>query len=179
MKRTIFGFLFALLWMLPFITLAQTSGSKNVSITLPTVALLDIELAANKNIAMNFTAPTEAGRPLTNPANNTSLWVNYTSAVATGSSRSVSAKVSAIIPGIDIKLTAAAASGTGGGTRGITAGQKILTTSDQSIITGIGGAFTGNGVSNGHQLTFALSPNTYANIVKTNTTITVIYTLSN
>lgn len=157
---------------------AQPSNSKNVSISLNDVMIMDIEPATSKNVVMNFSAPTQAGNSLSIPTNNTALWLNYTSALASGS-RHITAKLSATIPGVDIKLTAGAATGSGAGTRGVSAGQKVLTTLNQSIITGIGGAFTGNGSGNGHQLTYSLGINNYNQLVKQNTSITVTYTISN
>ena len=160
-----------------FYGLAQTSGSKNISITLPTVVLLDVEPAGT--ISMSFTAPTEAGLPLTNPTPNTTKWLNYTSAVTTGGSRTISAKVSELIPGVDIKLKASAASGAGGGTRGTPGAEIILTTSSTVFISGVGGAFTGTGANNGHQLTISLVPNNYANLLsQTNKQIQITYTIS-
>ncbi|TXH20491.1 MAG: hypothetical protein E6Q95_05650 [Chitinophagaceae bacterium] len=160
------------------IGIAQTTGSKNVSISLNEVMIMDIEPVISKNLVMNFTVPTQAGNPIAIPANNTALWLNYTSALASGS-RHITARISATIPGVDIKLTAGAATGIGAGTRGVSTGQKILTTTNQTIISGIGGAFTGNGSSNGHQLIYTLGINNYTQLIKTNTSITVTYTISN
>jgi len=82
---------------------SQTTGNRTASATLPVVTLLDIEPAGA--IAMNFIAPTEAGRPIVSPAINTSKWINYTSAIAAGGlSRKITASVSPVIPGIDIKF---------------------------------------------------------------------------
>lgn len=166
-----------ILWF-PFSSAAQLTGSKNVTLTLPTVALLDIEPTGLIN--MNFTAPTEAGNPLVNPTPNTSKWLNYTSAIAAaGSNRIITASISKIVPGIDIKLSTANATVGGGGTLGTPNGQIILTTIAQTIISGIGGAYTGNGVNFGHQLTFTITPNNYATLSSANSTSIIIrYTIS-
>lgn len=71
-----------ILVMVPVSVVCQTTGSRNISIALPKVALLDIEPVGT--IAMNFLPPTDAGRPVASPAINTSKWINYTSAIATG-----------------------------------------------------------------------------------------------
>ncbi|WP_279197272.1 hypothetical protein [Chryseobacterium indoltheticum] len=156
----------------------QTTGNRTASVTLPVVTLLDIEPAGA--IAMNFIAPTEAGRPIVSPATNTSKWINYTSAIAAGGlSRKITASVSPVIPGIDIKIQAAAASGSGGGTLGTPSAQITLNTISQTIISGIGGSFTGNGANNGHRLTISLSPNTYSNLsARTNTAVVIVYTIT-
>ncbi|WON94831.1 hypothetical protein ACLCDV_07670 [Sphingobacterium sp. Lzh-3] len=162
----------------PFSSAAQLTGSKNVILTLPTVALLDIEPAGLIN--MNFTAPTEAGSPLVNPTPNTSKWLNYTSAIAAaGSNRIITASISKIVPGIDIKLSTASAAMGGGGALGTPSGQIILTTIAQTIVSGIGGAYTGNGANFGHQLTLTISPNNYATLSSANSTSIIIrYTIS-
>lgn len=158
--------------------LSQTTGNRTVSVTLPVVTLLDIEPTGN--FSMDFTAPTEAGSAVTAPAANTSKWINYTSAIApAGLTRRVTASINQTIAGVDIKLQAAAASGAGGGTLGTASGQVTLSTTAVNIITGIGGAFTGNGANNGHRLTISLTVNTYANLSTiTNTPIIIIYTIT-
>ncbi|MFL9834827.1 hypothetical protein [Chryseobacterium terrae] len=158
--------------------LSQTSGSSTVSINLPVVTLMDIEPTGA--ISMNFTAPTEAGRPILSPATNTTKWINYTSAIASGGvTRRITASINTVIPGIDIKILAATASGSGGGTLGIPSAQITLNTTAQTIISGIGGAFTGNGANNGHQLTISLSANTYANLsARTNNPVVITYTIT-
>ncbi|PWN69812.1 hypothetical protein C1631_007260 [Chryseobacterium phosphatilyticum] len=150
----------------------------NITFSLPVVTLMDIEPAGN--ITLNFTAPTEAGNALGNPTPNTSKWVNYTSAIASGGlSRRITASVSQLISGINIRVQAAAASGSGGGTLGTPAAQVTLTTSPVTIISGIGGAYTGNGANNGHRLTISLVPGTYANLsAQANTTVSIIYTIT-
>jgi len=157
---------------------SQISTNKWVSVNLPVVTLLDIEPAGS--FALSFIAPTEAGRPLTSPAANTTKWINYTSAIASGGlSRKVTASVNETIPGIDIRLQAAAATGLGGGTLGTSTGQVILSTTPQTIINGIGGAYTGDGINNGHQLTISLATNTYADLkAQSNTTIVITYTIT-
>lgn len=150
-----------------------------VTFTLPVVTLMDIEPAGN--ISLNFTAPTEAGNPLGNPTPDTSKWINYTSAIAAGGlPRKITAAIlNSGIPGVNIRLQAAAASGAGGGTLGIPSAQVTLTTTPVTIISGIGGAYTGNGANNGHRLTISLVPGTYANLLaQTNTTVTIVYTIT-
>ncbi|MET3038512.1 hypothetical protein ABXT08_20680 [Chryseobacterium sp. NRRL B-14859] len=161
-----------------FILSGLLYSQANITLTLPVVTLMDIEPAGN--ITLNFTAPTEAGNALGNPTPNTSKWINYTSAIASGGlSRRITAAVNQVIPGVNIRLQAAAASGSGGGTLGTPAAQVTLTTTPVTIISGIGGAYTGNGANNGHRLTISLVPGTYANLsAQTNTAITIVYTIT-
>lgn len=96
---------------------------------------------------MGFTGPTEAGNQITPNAANSILWLNYSSIKSVADpTRNVSVSVNAIIPGIDIHVTAA--TGSGGGTLGEPAAQLTLSAIDQTIISGIGSAYTGNGANN-------------------------------
>lgn len=166
---------------------AQDTKTDNhtVAITIPEVALLDIE-ATTKNFSASFASPTEAGSPITPPSNNTDLWLNYSSIVTPSGgadpSRKVSVKASAVIPGVNVNVTAATATATGAGTMGTPVGSAVtLTTADQDLITGIGSCWTDTGVSKGHQLTYAIgltSAGTYGSLVSGTTTLTVTYTLS-
>lgn len=168
---------------------AQDTNTDNhtITISVPEVALVDIEPAATKNITLGFTAPTEAGNPVVaNTANNT-LWLNYSSIKSVADpTRNVSVRLNALVPGIDIRVTAAAATGAGGGTLGVPAAQLTLSAADQTLISGIGSAYTGNGANNGHNLTYSLAPGSgpggvaaYADLQATATTVaTVTYTIS-
>lgn len=168
---------------------AQDTNTDNhtVTISIPEVALVDIEPAATKNITLGFTAPSEAGNPIVPSAANNTLWLNY-SIIKTDTkpSRNVSVKLNAIIPGVDVNVTAAAATGAGGGALGTSAGLLTLSAADQTIISGIGSAYTGNGANNGHNLTYALAAGSgpggvanYADLVaKPSTVATVTYTIT-
>ena len=168
---------------------AQDTNKDNhtVTISVPEVALVDIEPAATKNITLGFTAPTEAGNPVVPNTANSTLWLNYSSIKSVADpTRNVSISVNAIIPGIDIHVTAAAATGSGGGSLGNPAAQLTLSATDQTIISGIGSAYTGNGANNGHNLTYALAAGSgpggvavYEDLQATATTVaTVTYTIS-
>ncbi|SEH26927.1 hypothetical protein [Chryseobacterium culicis] len=168
---------------------AQDTNTDNhtVTISIPEVALVDIEPAATKNITLGFTAPTEAGNPITPSASNTTLWLNYSSIKSVADpTRNVSVKMNALVPGVDLHVTAAAATGAGAGTLGTSAGLLTLTATDQTIVSGIGSAYTGNGANNGHNLTYALAAGSgpggvaaYADLQATATVAaTVTYTIS-
>lgn len=151
----------------------------NVTLTLPVVTLMDIEPTGN--ITLGFSAPTEAGNALGNPTPDTSKWINYTSAITSGGlTRKITAAISGtLISGVNIRLQAAAASGAGGGALGTPSAQVTLTNTPVTIISGIGGAYTGNGVNNGHRLTISLVPITYASIsAQINTALTIVYTIT-
>jgi len=128
-----------------------------ITVSIPEVALVDIEPNASKNLTMGFTAPTEAGLPIVPASTNSTLWLNYSSIKSTADvTRTIAVKLNAVIPGVDIKVTAAAATGAGGGAVGTPAAQLTLTSTNQTIISGIGSAYTGDGASNGHNLSYAV-----------------------
>ncbi|TZG00324.1 hypothetical protein FW781_10515 (plasmid) [Chryseobacterium panacisoli] len=168
----------SLLLLASFILSGLIYSQTTVTMTLPVVTLMDIEPTGN--FTLNFTSPTEAGNAIGNPTPNTSKWINYTSAIAPGGlTRRITASVNKVIAGVNIRLQAAAASGAGAGTRGTSSGQVTLTTTPVTIISGIGGAYTGNGANNGHALTISLTTNTYANLIaQANTAVVIVYTIT-
>lgn len=157
---------------------SQTTGNRTVTLMLPVVTLMDVEPAGT--ISLNYAAPSEAGNALTAPPANTTKWINYTSAILPGgATRRITASVNQLIPGTDIRIQAAAASGSGGGALGIPSGPVVLTTAAQTLISGIGGAFTGNGANNGHRLTISIAVSTYAGFTaRTNTPVVIVYTIT-
>lgn len=168
----------SLLLLVSFILSGVFYSQTTVTMTLPIVTLMDIEPTGS--FALNFTAPTEAGNAIGSPTPNTSKRINYTSAIAPGGvTRRITASVNKVIDGVNIRLQASAASGAGGGTLGTPVGIVTLSTTATTIISGIGGAYTGNGSSNGHVLTMSLTTNTYANLIaQENTAIVVTYTIT-
>lgn len=155
----------------------QSTGSKRVSVNLPEVALLDVEPAGT--ITLVFTKPSEAGDALTPPAINTTKWLNYSSAISFGGShRQITAAVNATIEGVNLRLKTLSASGVGGGVLGTSVGVITLGTSPKIIISGIGGAYTGDGVQNGHQLEISATIDDYKQLhTQTNTLISIRYTI--
>lgn len=127
------------------------------------IALLDLESGgANANFTFNVAAPTEAGEGfIGNPlASNNNTWLNYSCAVRNVISRKVQVRISSgtVPSGFELTLQVGAASGSGGGTLGTaTSSTIILSGVGQDIITGIQGAYTGNGTNNGHLLTYELN----------------------
>ncbi len=161
----------------------QTSDDHDVIFTIPEIAILDIE-PNNASITLDVSPPTEAGDPAIIDAKgtNSSKWLNYTSALSTGATnRSVSVQITngTIPAGLQMKVQAAAYSGSGAGTHGNASGQITLSTTAQTIISGIGRCYTGDGDSNGHRLTYTLGIADYTNLSSTTgATIEVTYTIS-
>lgn len=138
----------------------NNTANHNVAITIPEVALLDIETSASKNITLKATHSAEAGDPISfNGVTNSDLWLNYSSIVSTtNTSRKITAQLTGTVPaGVQLKVVAGS-SVTGGGTRGTAVASGVtLTSTPQDLITGIGSSYTENGSEKGHQLTYSLS----------------------
>ncbi len=164
---------------------AQDTQTDNhqISVVVPNVALLDLESSVAKNFTATFAQPTtlEAGEKVTVPVNNTDLWLNYSSIIpSTITGRTVKVKASAVLPGVGIAVVAGAATSGGKGTLGSPTAAVTLTTADQSLITGIGSAYTETGPAKGHQLTYSFTAldADYAALRAATTAVTVTYTLT-
>lgn len=162
------------------------TDNHSIDIKIPQVALLDIETSASKTLNLEGKAPNEAGMPVDfSEAKNSDLWINYSSIIGakTLPQRNVTAAVTkgTIPDGVQLKVTAAADAGKGGGKLGTTAGQITLSGTAQNIITAVGSSYTGNGANAGHNLTYVLELDA-ANYSKLDfdqsNTVEVTYTLT-
>jgi hypothetical protein len=159
----------------------NTQGAHSLTISIPEVVLLDIE--GGSSISLTPSVPTEAGNPLNfATATNSTLWINYSSIVAATKSRTISAAItSGTVPtGLVLKVVAGTFSGSGKGNFGTPTTQITLGANSTPIITGVRSCYTGDGASNGHNLTYSLDlvdANSYSNLLQANTTITVTYTI--
>lgn len=163
------------------------TDSHTLQVTIPELAILDIEPSGSKNISMAFVNPTEAGNAISAPTANTALWLNYSSIVAAAgeTTRKVSVQItSGTVPaGVDVTVQAAAPTGSSsGGTIATSASSTLtLSTTAQDLLTAIGSGYTGDGANNGHQLTYNLAVHTgsYSSLKWDNsTTLTIAYTIS-
>lgn len=163
--------------------------SHTVTINIDEVALLDLEVASGTTaIILAGTAPTEAGLPMTfEDANNSDIWINYSSILGNDTSRSVTVSITdgAVPSGLKLTVLAATDAGAGAGTMGAAnASAIILSGTAQDIITGVGSAYTGDGAAKGHKLTYQLAYATdaatdYADLDFDNSDIlTITYTLT-
>jgi hypothetical protein len=160
----------------------------NVSIKLPEVALLDLEANEGTSITLGPDAPTEAGEALDfSEESNSTIWINYSSIVGSKSdpSRNITVQITSgdVPSGLVLSVEAAKDAGMGDGTMGEPAGAVKLDKSAQDIINGVGSAYTGNGVSRGHQLTYKLaldeSKGAYASLdFDDSNTMAITYTLT-
>ena len=156
------------------------SVSQTIVLTIPEIALLDIEPNTNP-FTLSLTAPTEAGGAAIFTTANTTKWINYSSSFPTsGANRTILVNTQNSMPaGLNLNLSAANYTGSGAGTLGTSNGTIALSTAPQVLVSGIGRGFTGDGANNGHQLSFSLAITDFALLTATNSkTVTVIYTIT-
>jgi hypothetical protein len=138
----------------------DNTDAHNIVVSIPEVALLDLEASAGTSIELGPDAPLEAGEMVSFPSQDNSIWLNYSSIVGstTEPSRNVTVQISSgsVPAGTFIEVEAAADAGNGDGTMGAPSSALTLSTAPQNILTAIGSAYTGDGVNNGHNLSYSL-----------------------
>ncbi len=159
--------------------LSFSQVSANIGVTLPSIALLDIEPKGGM-IKLKFNKPSEAGKAIQNSESSDITWLNFTSALPLGSSRYVSAQITSgsLSSGYGIILETSSFTGAGSGVLGNSVPSVILSNSPVRIIDNIGGAFTGDGINNGYKLKFSLIINNYSLLISGSNFHTVIFTLT-
>ena len=170
----------------------NNSASHNVSISIPTVALVDVEGEGNSEAGTINLSPDisslEAGSAVDfSTATNSSLWLNYTSIVEGSKKNPKERNISVQLDddknlpeGISIVLSARNAS-TGQGQKGqAVSGNITLTKNAQDIVTGIGSCYTESGYQKGHQLTYALNMDidNYADLLADSYEVEITYTIT-
>lgn len=154
----------ALVFATVSLTFAQDDhdDSHQIAFTIPATSILDIEGPDGDN-SITFTpaAITEAGEAFNYNLSNSSLWLNYSNIKPSANdTRKVTVGMTNDLPtGMSLTVTASADAGNGQGTKGTpnAAPITLVNGATSTIITGIGSAYTGNGVNNGHQLTYNLA----------------------
>lgn len=175
-------YLCLIFWMVisPIILLAQavSQTSTNVGVTLPEIALLDIE-PNNSAVSLELNMPTEAGTFVKTTQQSNAKWINYSSAVSTGRTRNIFVQIEygTVPSGTVVKVQASAASG-GNGALGVSNGTISISGSPQGVVLGIGGAATGNGANFGHGLSYFLEVSDVSQLdFNASGTVGIIYTL--
>ena len=160
----------------------------DIVITVPEVALLDLETDNRRTVTIAPQAPVEAGNSLDfSQAEDASLWINYSSVISRENepSRKVAVAITSgqVPAGTRLEVQASPAV-EGSGQLGQPVDVVTLSDQYQDLITGIGSAFTGNGPRYGHQLTYRLrlrndDRSTIAELdYDTGSTVTITYTLT-
>jgi len=158
-------------------------GELNVSFSLPPVALVDIEPDANNSIHFTVLPAAESGAsPQIKRITNQTLWLNYSSALVNPqNTRTIVAEIAGggLPEGVSLNVEALSHEGKGGGQFGQPAGKVSLSNQPKAIITNVGNCFTGDGVNNGHPLTFSIEVSDYSKIsAASESSFTILYTLS-
>ena len=170
------------------LTIAQDNNDTNeaghkISIKINTHALVDVEAASGEATSINLepTAPKEAGLGLNfDNIKNNDLWLNYSSIVEKGKTRSISASIDKDLPkGITLEL--AIASDAGKGKVGTAASNaQVLTKSGVTIVSNIKSCYTGSGTEKGHNLTYSLKmdEDSYGDLEAGNNEFEITYTIT-
>ena len=163
----------------------SNSASHTVGINISNLAILDIEtMGVSNDINFNITSPTEAGEGISYTGiKNDSLWLNYSSIVSAGKTRSVSATISGTLPGGTTISVAAAdpVSNYGKGKKGTAnTTPQVLTSNGIKVIDGIGSCYTGDGAGRGSNLTYTLNldESNYDALYDGSYSATITYTIS-
>jgi hypothetical protein len=164
----------------------DNTQSSNVAISIPEIAILDIENENTTDINFNLNADgLEGGKIFKVRKNNASLWLNYTSVVSeSGNQRSISVQAENLptIDGMVVKVQALPfREGFGGGDLGTPTGTITPNEVPTELVTNIGSAYTGNGQRKGHRLRYKLRFNgdfADLNVEDAASTITMTYTIT-
>lgn len=160
---------------------AQDWDDTSASFVLSEIALIDLE-PNNTTVTLNVVGPNNAGEKALIVAANNNKWINFSSAVFAGYSRSISIQMELgqkAPPGIYLKLNTANYSGSGDGELGSATNVVTLNDTPQTIVSNIKGAYTGNGVTNGYKLTYELEIYDYTLLdFDQSTTLSITLTLT-
>lgn len=158
-------------------------GQINVLFSLPEIALVDIEPSFNNSIHFTIVPSAESGgSPVVKESAEQQLWINYSSALSgDGNSRKIVAEISngQLPKGVELLLEASGYSGNGDGNLGQPSGEVSLGTQPRPVITSIGNCYTGDGINNGHSLSFSLNIVSYSEIQANQASeFTILYTIT-
>lgn len=138
---------------------SQDWDDTSATFKLSEIALIDLA-PNNTTVTLNIVAPNNAGERAIIVATNNNKWINFSSAVKNSSaSRSISVKIvyGQVPPGIYLKLSTENHTGSGKFDREPSVVNGVtLNNQEQTIVSGIRGAYTGNGEANGFKLTYGL-----------------------
>lgn len=173
-----------ILLCIPILGFGQYADYWEVSLTLPEIALMDIE-PNNSTIKLEVEPPSNPGEEMeTNNAGDNSKWINYTCTTSPiSSSKRITVEIiqGSVPAGMEVRLEASSFQGNSGiGNLGMSMGEIVLSHTPNTIISNIGGSHTGNKKNNGHNLNFSLHIVNYDLIEPTNynsSTALISYTL--
>jgi hypothetical protein len=155
----------------------------NVRFSLPEIALIDIEPSSDNSVFFSVDPALESGdEPQINKNSNESLWLNYSSSLQSSTqSRSIVAEIGqgTLPEGIVLYLEVSTFSGLGKGKVGQPTGKILLSTQPKAVLTNIGNCFTGDGINNGHVLSYSIEIADLTNLhASDESNFTILYTIS-
>lgn len=176
----------SLLCLISYSNFAQeNSASHKIGVQLPEVALLGLVSENQGDISFGASAPNEAGSSVGFPdTGEKGVWINYSSVVSQAApKRKVIAMIQGEVPNwIKLKVEASEYSGSGKGKLGKSTGVVTLSNQPTDVIVDIGSCYTGMGINNGHYLSYNLDRNisseNYATLSEMQTSVNVVYTLT-
>lgn len=177
MKKTRFLTLTVpLLLLLAGSALGQANvDSHTVTMQVADMAVLNL---VGGNITLSIAAPGTGGQQ---PADDTdaTCYLQYTATVPSAQTRTITVAwggADSAPAGCSLRVTATP-SGTAG--EGSTAGQRTISSSAQTVVTGIGSCYTGTGGTDGANLSYVLTVTDPASLVSGDSEVaTVTYTLT-
>ena len=134
---------------------AQGTATQTVKVNVPSVALISVAEPTG-GLTLELKAPTIAGEWLTagTSATNSESYLNVSS-VKKINNRTIAVKATGIADGLTLKVESATVKNATGAL-GTPGSEITLTSSDQTLISGIKSGYTGTGLDNGFQLTYTL-----------------------
>ncbi len=172
--------------LISFVSFAQDGVEDNHTITigLPASSVLDIEgPGGDKSLTFTTQAVVEAGSEYNYDLVDETLWLNYSNVKAeNGATRKVNVQMAGALPeGMTLTVSADPYSGNGEGEVGTPNPMAIvLDGSISTIVSNIGSVYTGNGINNGHNLSYELEfDNARLEYLSANlnTAVTITYTI--
>ena len=154
---------------------ATDTANHDVTINIIEVVLIDVNAGL---VTLTTVAPGTGGAPVTGES-DTSKWLQYTSLVAFGETRTITAELDAspTVTGILLQLVSAAPAG--GAEEGTEQAAITLTVVAQVIINAITSCATGTGGAEGANLTYTLIiDNVALLLVGQSDTVNVTFTLT-
>ena len=157
-------------------------ATHTVNMVINTQALVDVEsTGGTTSIDLQPTAPEETGLGLNfDNISKSTLLLNYSSIVTRGNKNSISASIDSDLPeGIEIALQVSDAAAGGKG-KNSSNNAQVLTKNSVEVIKDIESCYTGNGHSNGHNLTYTMQmdDSKYEKIVADSYSATITYTIT-
>lgn len=169
--------IFIILFIFNFSTLcAQDNDDLDFNIKIKEISLVNV-VPNGQIITFDISVASTVGEEF--PMRyNSSKWLNYTSTHASFTPlKIIKAHIGggSLPEGIALYLKVGPASGYGDGHLGVPSGKITLNNSPQTVLSCIGGAYTGRGKYNGHQLNYSVKILDYEKLISVHNKKYVVY----